>query len=99
MMQHALSTLSMWPTTNLVRVVLAHVICRLSMRQWIKSVNPQIGIASNSHLIFADIAYQVSLTTSYIDLWIRRLKFWSSRPIVGDRGTGLAGFNLLIDPT
>jgi hypothetical protein len=29
----------------------------------------------------------------------RQLKSWSSRPIVGDRGTGLAGFNFLINPT
>nr|WP_228745496.1 hypothetical protein [Rhodoferax sp. MIZ03] len=94
----ALSTLSMSPTTSLVSMVLAHVVCRLSMRLWIKSANPLIGFALNFNQMFANFAYQVSLTTFSIGLWVGKLKFWSSRLIGGDLDTGLAGFSGLIDP-
>ena len=94
-----LSTLSMWPTTRLAKLDSAHVISWPSMQQWGKSVNPLIDIALNFHPIFAVTAYQVFLTTSSIVMWVRTLKCWSLPLIVGDRVTGLAGFNWSIDPT
>lgn len=99
MKPRALSTLSMLPTTKLVKLGSAHVICWLSMRQCEKFASPRIGIASNFHLIFVNIAYQVFLTTSSIGLRVQKLKFWSLPRIVVDQATGRAGFNWLIDPT
>ena len=89
----------MWPTAKPAELDSAHGTWRLSMWRWEKSANPQIGIASKPHRIFGDIEYQDFLTTSSIVLWVQMLKFWSLPRIVGDRATGWAGFNWLIDLT
>ena len=99
MKPHELNTLSMWPTTRLAKSGLEHVILRPLMRQWGKFAALQINIASNFRQIFVAAVFQVFRTTFSIVLRVQTLKFWSFLPIVGDRVTGLAGFNWLIDPT
>jgi len=63
------------------------------MRQWGPSAKLLIVIASSSHLRFVSVAHQVFLTTSFIELWIQTLKFWSLPHIVGDQATDWADFN------
>ncbi len=58
-----------------------------------RSAKLQSAIASSFHLPFASTVYQVFLTTSSIESWIRKLKFWWLPRIVGGQATGWAGFN------